>query len=144
MSKSKKLWRFIKLNIQDFWDNTDFFQKLHTLMVLGVIIFCPLAFFFGSEKNWFFSLINDIGTFFTFVAFLYFLRFVDYMFETPHRRRLFYLMIILTLGACSYLSQYFTEDVDIRYGFAAASLFSVVLAIPAFLSYWKPIYYDKD
>lgn len=134
-------------SIAQKWDNFSLLGKC-LFIVFGVMptTFITLAIIFDEPTNQVIETIHMLAGLSTLVFVIATFLWIGYMFETPQRRRKFYLILMAGLWLVFGYSHFFGEDPDIQYRFMMMAVVgSIWLIIPLFLSMFRPVvYYDYD
>lgn len=128
------------------WDDLSFLGKgLFLLFVVLPITFITLAIIFDEITNPVIEFIHIGSAISTFLFIIATFFWIAYMFETPQRRRKFYLILMAGLWLAFGYSHFFGEDPDIQYGLMIMAVVgSIWLIIPLFLSMFRPVVYYHD
>lgn len=107
--------------------------------------FIILAIIFSEKNNPVIEFIHAGAAISTLVFVIATFFWIAYMFETPQRRRKFYLILMAGLWLAFGYSHFFGEDPDIQYGLMIMAVVgSIWLIIPLFLSMFRPVIYYHD
>lgn len=128
------------------WEDFTLFGKfLFLLFVVFPTTFITLAIIFDEQTNQVTEFIHAGARLSVLVFVIAAFFWIAYMFETPQRRRKFYLILMTGLWLAFGYSHFFGEDPDIKYRLMVMAVVgSVWLIIPLFLSMFRPIFYYHD
>lgn len=146
----KTILKNIALNIWESiiqkWDDLSLLGKCLFIMFIAMpTTFITLAIIFDEITNPVIEFIHIGSAISTFLFIIATFFWIAYMFETPQRRRKFYLILMAGLWLAFGYSHFFGEDPDIQYRFMIMAVVgSVWLIVPLFLSMFRPIVYYRD
>lgn len=151
-SKKSLFWIFrmiLKDKLTDLWE---WWQDVHLLgkILLFVFVFMPstfitLAIIFDEKTNIIIEYIHMFAGLSVVVWSIAGLFWVGYMFETPERRRKFYLILMFGLWVAAIYGYFFVEDPDVQYALMVMAVVGGVwLIIPLFLSMFRSVVYYRD
>lgn len=133
-------------NIWNYWLGLHFLTKCLVLIgILMPLVTLPLALVFDNASNLFLQVVHVLAGISVFILGLEFLWFMIYMFKTPKRRRIFYLLMMALLWCGAELAPWLSDDPDIHQRFTIAAMVgSAWFCVPLFLSFFRPVYYYDD
>ncbi|AUX61032.1 hypothetical protein JF634_04860 [Simonsiella muelleri] len=146
----KTILKNIALNIWESitqkWDDLSLLGKCLFIMFIAMpATFITLAIIFDEITNPVIEFIHIGSAISTFLFIIATFFWIAYMFETPQRRRKFYLILMAGLWLAFGYSHFFGEDPDIQYRFMIMAVVgSVWLIVPLFLSMFRPVVYYRD
>lgn len=150
--KKSIFWAF-KMILKDkladlwkWWRNVHLLGKI--LLFVSVVmpmIFITLAIIFDEKTNQVIEIIHMFAGLSLWVLIIAAFFWVAYMFETPERRRKFYLILMFGLWVAAIYGYFVVEDPDIQYGLMIMAIVGGIwLIVPLFLSIFLPIIYHHD
>ena len=143
----KNIFLYYWEDVVEKWEDFNLLGKcLFILFVVMPIMFITLAIIFDEKTNIVIEYIHMFAGLSVWIFIFATFWWIGYMFETPERRRKFYLILMFGLWAAAIYGYFFIEDPDVQYALMVMAVVGGVwLVIPLFLSIFRPVvYYDYD